>query len=70
MKPITRTFEFNNEIITIEQTHGYGQYILRGLGTSVRCTDSEIWDWCTDDEDEEKHLAAKKAAFTRLKNAL
>ena len=39
-----KTFEFNNEAITIEKT-GYGQYVLSGLGTSVHCTDSEIWDW-------------------------
>ena len=44
-----KTFEFNNEAITIEKT-GYGQYVLSGLGISVHCTDSEIWDWCDDDE--------------------
>ena len=46
-----KTFEFNNEAITIEKT-GYGQYVLSGLGISVHCTDSEIWDWCDDDEKE------------------
>ena len=39
-----KTFEFNNEAITIEKT-GYGQYVLSGLGISVHCTDSEILDW-------------------------
>lgn len=65
---IMKTFEINNETITIEQT-GYGQYVLSGLGTSVHCTDSEIWDWCDDDENEEKHFAAKDAAYRVLVNA-
>lgn len=64
-----KTIEFNNEIITIEQT-GYGQYTLRGLGTSVHCADSEVWDWCDDDENEEKHLIAKETAYNILKAAL
>ena len=64
-----KTFEFNNEAITIEKT-GYGQYVLSGLGTSVHCTDSEIWDWCDDDENEEKHLSAKESAYRLLVNSL
>lgn len=64
-----KTFEFNNEVITIEAT-GYGQYTLRGLGISAHCTDSEMWDWCDDDENEEKHLNAKQAAYNILKNQL
>lgn len=38
---IMKTFEINNETITIEKV-GYGQYVLSGLSTSVHCTDSEI----------------------------
>lgn len=64
-----KTFEFNNETITIEQT-GYGQYTLRGLGTSVHCTDSEIWDWCDDDENAAKHESAKETAYRLLLNSL
>nr|DAM63490.1 MAG TPA: hypothetical protein [Caudoviricetes sp.] len=69
-----KTFEFNNEAITIEKT-GYGQYVLSGLGISVHCTDSEIWDWCDDDwcdddENEDKHLAAKESAYRLLVNSL
>ena len=61
-----KTFEFNSEIITIEIA-GYGQYTLRGLDNSVHCSDTEIWDWCDDDENEEKHLNAKQAAYNMLK---
>lgn len=64
-----KTFEFNNEAIAIEKT-GYGQYVLSGLGISVHCTDSEIWDWCDDDENEDKHLAAKESAYRLLVNSL
>lgn len=64
-----KTFEFNNETITIEQV-GYGQYTLRGLDSSVHCTDSEIWDWCDDEENEEKHLYAKETAHRLLVNSL
>lgn len=49
---------------------GYGQYVLSGLGISVHCTDSEIWDWCDDDENEDKHLAAKESAYRLLVNSL
>lgn len=64
-----KTFEFNNETITIERA-GYGQYTLSGLGTSIHCTDSEIWDWCDDDENKEKHEFAKQTAYRLLVNAL
>ena len=33
-----KTFEFNNEAITIEKT-GYGQYVISGSGISVNCKD-------------------------------
>lgn len=66
---IMKTFEINNETITIEEV-GYGQYVLSGLSTSVHCTDSEIWDWCDDDENEEKHLEAKESAYRLLVNSL
>ena len=66
---IMKTFEINNETITIEKV-GYGQYVLSGLSTSVHCTDSEIWDWCDDDEKEEKHLEAKESAYRLLVNSL
>lgn len=64
-----KTFEINNETITIEEV-GYGQYVLSGLSTSVHYTDSEIWDWCDDDENEEKHLEAKESAYRLLVNSL
>lgn len=63
-----KTFTFHNATITIEQT-GYGQYTLRGLGTSVHCTDSEVWDWCDDEENKQKHQDAKRTAYNLLKNA-
>mgnify|MGYP001173937550 FL=1 len=66
---IMKAFEINNETITIEQV-GYGQYILRGIDISVHCTDSEIWDWCDDEENEEKHLSAKESAYRLLINSL
>lgn len=65
-----KTFEYKGEIITIERAIGYGQYTLRGLGTSVHCTDSEICDWCDDNENEEKHSEAKEAAYRMLKNSI
>ena len=37
---------------------GYGQYMLNGY----HCSDSEIWDWCDDDSNEEKHMEALRAA--------
>jgi len=55
-----KTFEFNSEIITIEKA-GYGQYTLRGLETSAHCTESRIWDWCDDEEDEESLEKSKEA---------
>lgn len=64
-----KKFEIHNEIITIEKV-GYGQYTLRGLGTSVHCTNSSIWDWCDDEDNEEKHLAAMQAAFDLLEKSL
>ena len=66
---IMKTFEINNETITIEKI-GYGLYILTGMGTSVPCNDSEIWDWCDDEENKEKHLAAKETAYRLLVNNL
>ena len=66
---IMKTFEINNETITIEKV-GFGQYVLSGLSTSVHCTDSEIWDWCDDDETEEKHFEAKESAYRLLVNSL
>lgn len=64
-----KTFEINNETITIEKI-GYGLYILEGMGTLVPCNDSEIWDWCDDEENEEKRSAAKEAAYRLLVNNL
>ena len=64
-----KTFEINNETIAIEKI-GYGMYILTGMGTSVPCNDSEIWDWCDDEENKEKHLAAKETAYRLLVNNL
>lgn len=64
-----KTFEYNNETITIEKA-GYGQYTLRGLGISAHCTDSKIWDWCDDDSDEDEHEAAKFRAYKILENLL
>ena len=66
---IMKAFEINNETIPIEQV-GDGQDILRGIDTSVHCTDSEIWDWCDDKENEEKHLSAKESAYRLLINSL
>ena len=63
-----KTFEFHNAKMTIE-SKGYGQYTLSGLGTSVHCTDSKIWDYCTDSEDKKKHAEAKRAAYKLLKAA-
>lgn len=63
-----KTFTFHNATITIEKA-GYGQYTLHGLGTSVHCTDSEVWDWCDDEENKEKHEDAKRTAYNLLKNA-
>lgn len=65
MKALMKTFEYNGEIITIELI-SYGEYMLRGLNASVRCTDSEVWDWCNDDSNEFKFEEAKKTAYNML----
>lgn len=64
-----KTFEIDNETITVEKT-GCGPYILTGTGASVPCNDSEIRDWCDDEENKEKHQAAKETAYRPLVNNL
>lgn len=64
-----KKFEFKNQEISIERT-GYGQYILRGLGTSVYTTDSSIYDWCDDDSDESKYMEAQERAYQLLINSI
>ncbi|MEG2151100.1 MAG: hypothetical protein RRY36_07775 [Bacteroidaceae bacterium] len=63
-----KTFIYNDEEISIESTHRYGQYVLRGLGTSIHCTDAQIYDWCDDgDEDESQQEEARARAYRILK---
>ena len=54
--------------IEIEKT-GYGQYIIRGGKVAVHCTDSEIWDWCDDEENPTKMKEAQRAAFRAIVNS-
>lgn len=63
-----KTFKFRNAVISIEKTHGYGQYTLRGLGTSVHCTDSVLYEFVDNrEEGHKKYNAARKAAYNALK---
>lgn len=62
-----KTFKFHNATITIEITHMYGRYVLRGLNTSVLCEDSTIWDYCDDDENPEKMREARRRAYWMLR---
>lgn len=52
-----KTWTYLGVTYTMEMT-GYGQYKLNGF----HCTDSGIWDWCDDEENELKHLEALEAA--------
>lgn len=52
-----KTWIYNGVEYTMIQT-GYGQYTLNGY----HCTDSEIFDWCDDEENEEKHMQALRDA--------
>ena len=52
-----KVWNYNGVDYEMKKT-GYGQYVLNGY----HCTDSEIWDWCDDDSNEEKHEEAMKAA--------
>lgn len=54
---MTKTWNFNGREYTMTKS-GYGQYTLNGY----HCTNSIIWDWCDDDEDESKNLEALNAA--------
>lgn len=58
-----KTWNYNGVDYTMTKT-GYGQYNLNGY----HCTDSSIWDWCDDDENEEKMMEAWKAAERFVKD--
>lgn len=64
-----KTVNINGIQIQMEQK-GYGQYTLRatidGQALSAHCTDSEVWDWIDDEENEAKHEAAKATALRLL----
>lgn len=62
-----KTFKFHNANITMTQT-GYGQYKLSGLGKTIHCTDSIIYDWCDDESNPKKHLDTRRAAYNLLKS--
>lgn len=57
-----KTWNYNGINYEMVKT-GYGQYILNGY----HCTDSSIWDWCDDDSDEDKYMAALDAAERFIK---
>ena len=62
---------FNGVRFTI-QAIGYGQYIIRatyrGQDIAVRCTDSEVYDYIDDPSDSAKHMAARRKAYSLIKN--
>ena len=66
---MTKTFKFHNANMSIEATHSYGQYILSGLGIKLHTTDSEIYDYCDDEEENPKKCKeVKRVAYKKLKS--
>ena len=60
-----KQFKYGGLPIEIKRT-GYGQYTLCSGNVALHCTDSEIWDWCDDDENMEKMEAAQIAALRMI----
>lgn len=64
---------FNGVRFTI-QAIGYGQYIINatyhGRHISVRCTDSEAYDYVDDTENKSKYMAARRTAYNLIKNQI
>lgn len=54
---IKKTWSYNGHDYEMSKT-GYGQYVLNGY----HCTNSTIWDYVDDEENEEEKLAALKEA--------
>lgn len=60
-----KKFKFHNAVMTIDHSNNYGHYILTGLNTRIRTTDSQIYDYCTDDS--QKGLEVRRRAYNFLK---
>ena len=63
-----KQFNYGGLPIEIEKK-GYGQYIIRSGQVALRSTDSTIWDWCDDDDNEAKMEEAQKAAHRLIVNS-
>lgn len=57
----------------IKRGNGYGQYIVtgrvNGIEVTARTTDSETFDWFSDDSNEEKHQDAVESVNMMLEIA-
>ena len=51
----------------------YGQYYIvsryKGVDLKVHTTDSEAWDFINDDSNKEKHMAALRHCYAKIKEA-
>lgn len=64
---------FRKVSLEIKRSSGYGQYIIeatyKGKDIRVRTNDSECYDWLNDESNKEKHLQAKRYAYSKVVNA-
>jgi hypothetical protein len=64
---------FRKVKLSIARANGYGHYCLsayyKGKQIEVSTTNSECFDWLNDDSNKEKHLEAKRYAYTNIVNA-
>lgn len=64
---------FRNVELKIRRKNGYGQYYVyahyRGEYICVRTTNSECFDWLEDDSNPEKHIEAKRYAYSAIRRA-
>ena len=61
---------FRNINLLIRKTSMYGRYVInakyKGRYVVVYTTDSECFDWLNDDSNKEKHLQAKRHAYSKV----
>ena len=61
---------FRKTNLEIRRTNSYGRYVInakyKGRDVVVYTNDSECFDWLNDDSNKEKHLQAKRHAYSKI----
>jgi hypothetical protein len=62
--------KFRNVNFEMTRANGYGHYLLtgtyRGRVIKVQTTDSDAWDWLSDDSDKKKNNEARRRCYLKI----